>query len=162
MKSIHVVVPVLALVALGSLAACERTPAPEPFPQSAADSWLGSFNGGDVDGLMLIYSDDARVLPPEEPPISGHDAIQSFWRDYQPGQVRIALGEVESRRIGDFWFREGDYTAMFPDEGEPRVGKFIELWKKEGNNWLLYRQMWNRNAPLAAPAAPDATPDDPA
>jgi len=49
---------------------------------------------------------------------------------------------------------------MFPDEGETRVGKFIELWKKEGNNWLLYRQMWNRNAPLAAQTAPSATADD--
>ena len=159
MKWLHVV-PGLALVTLAGLAACERTESPEPFPQAAADGWLGSFNGGDVDGLMLIYSQDARVLPPEEPPISGHDAIQAFWRDYKPGQVRIALGEVESRRTGDFWFREGGYTAMFPDEGEPRVGKFIELWKKEGNNWLLYRQMWNRNAPLAAQTAPSATADD--
>ena len=161
MKSIHVA-PGLALVMLAGLAACESAPAPEPFPQAVADGWLGSFNGGDVDGLVLAYSDDARVLPPEEPAVSGHDAILEFWRDYNPGQVRIALGEVETRRIGDFWFREGGYTAKFPNEGEPRVGKFIELWKKEGNNWLLYRQMWNRNAPLAAQTKTDAPADDPA
>ena len=66
-------------------------------------------------------------------------------------------------KIGELWFREGAYKAQFPDEGEPRVGKFIELWKQENGNWLLYRQIWNRNAPLP-PAAPpgDAAVDEPA
>jgi hypothetical protein len=75
--------------------------------------------------------------------------------------VRISQGDVESRRLGEFWFREGGYTAMFPDEGEPRVGKFIELWKKEGTNWLLYRQMWSRNSP-APVEQPPAAADEPA
>ena len=93
MKWLHVV-PGLALVTLAGLAACERTESPEPFPQAAADGWLGSFNGGDVDGLMLIYSEDARVLPPEEPPISGHDAIQAFQKRYEPyaGAITGASG----------------------------------------------------------------------
>ena len=161
MNRLHVA-PLVALALLAGIAGCEKTAPAESFPQAAADGWLGSFNGGDVDGLVLMYSGDARVLPPEEPPISGHDAIKAFWSEYKPGQVRISQGEVESRKIGEFWFREGGYTAMFPDEGEPRVGKFVELWKKEGSNWLLYRQMWNRNGPLPEKVTPDASVDDPA
>lgn len=162
MKTLHVA-PCFALAMMAILAGCDRAAAPpDAFPQAAADGWLGSFNGGDVDGLVLMYAADARVMPPDAPAASGHDAIETFWRGYNPGQVRISLGDVESSRLGEFWFREGGYTAMFPDEGEPRVGKFIELWKKEGANWLLYRQMWNRNSPAPGQEPPAATADEPA
>jgi len=109
-----------------------------------------------------MYSADAEILPPDEPVISGPEEIESFWQAYNPGQVRISVGEVDSRKIGEFWLREGAYKALFPNEGEPRVGKFIELWKHENGNWLIYRQMWNRNAPLELQAPPDAAADEPA
>jgi len=157
------VAPSVAAIALAGLAACNGANAPEAFPQAVADAWLGSFNGGDVAGLVLMYSADAEILPPDEPVISGPEAIEAFWQAYSPGQVRIEPGTVDSRRIGEFWFREGAYTAVFPDEGETRVGKFVELWKKENGNWLIYRQMWNRNAPLQREAPPgDAPADEPA
>ena len=161
MKTIHVAPPVvLALIAL--FTGCKDAAPPEAFPQAAADAWLGSFNGGDVAGLVLSYSADAKLLPPDEPIITGAEAIEAFWQGYGPGQVRLEQGDVESAKIGELWFREGAYKAQFADEGEPRVGKFIELWKQENGNWLLYRQIWNRNAPLAsaAPAA-DAPADEP-
>jgi|SRR5688572_11524659 ketosteroid isomerase-like protein len=161
MKTIHVS-PWFAFAILVLAAGCERAGTPEAFPQSAADGWLGSFNGGDVDGLTLMYTADAEILPPDEPVIAGPEAITAFWRGYHPGQVRIEVGDVDSRKIGEFWFREGAYKAEFPDEGEPRVGKFIELWKHENGNWLMYRQMWNRNAPLVPEPPPDATANEPA
>jgi ketosteroid isomerase-like protein len=159
MNRIHVA-PTAALALIGLLAACQGTTPPDTFPQAAADGWLGSFNGGDVAGLMLAYSADAEILPPDEPVIAGREAIETFWQAYGPGQVRLEQGEVESQKIGDYWFREGAYKAQFADEGEPRVGKFIELWKQENGNWLMYRQMWNRNAPIAPPA--DTAADEPA
>ena len=159
MNRIHVAQLVMSAI-LAGIAGCDKTGTPEAFPQAVADGWLGSFNGGDVDGLVLSYTENARVLPPDQPSVSGRQAIDAFWRDYNPGQVRITLGEVEVRKLGEYWFREGGYTATFPDEGEPRVGKFIELWKKEGNNWLLYRQMWNRNAPPPAQEPCGAPSDD--
>ena len=162
MKTIHVAPPVvLALLAL--FAGCKAAAPPEAFPQAAADAWLGSFNGGDVAGLVLSYSADAKLLPPDEPIITGAEAIEAFWQGYGPGQTRLEVSEVDSRKLGEFWFREGAYKAQFADEGEPRVGKFIELWKQENGNWLLFRQIWNRNAPLAPGAPPgDAPADEPA
>jgi len=162
MNRIHVAPPV-ALALLALLAGCKVAGPTEEFPQAASDAWLGSFNGGDVAGLALMYSADARILPPDEPIISGPKAINAFWEEYQPGQVRLELGETSAHKIGEYWFREGTYEALFRDEGEPRIGKFIELWRQENGNWLMYRQMWNRNAsvgPVAPPA--DAATDEPA
>lgn len=162
MNRIHVAPPVaLALFAL--LMGCNAAAPPEAFPQAAADAWLGSFNGADVSGMGLAYTSDARLLPPDEPIIAGTTDIEAFWQAYGPGQVRLEQADVQSMKLGDMWYREGVYRAQFADEGEPRVGKFVELWKQENGNWLMYRQMWNRNAP-PGPAAPpeDAPADEPA
>jgi ketosteroid isomerase-like protein len=150
--------PCIVLLALAGTAGCERAAEPEgEFPQVVADGWLGAFNSGDIDGIMLMYSDDAELLPPDQPIIAGREAIKSFWQSYNPGQIRIEVSEVTSERLGPYWFREGTYAAIFPDEGEPRVGKFIELWKKADTNWLLYRHMWSRNSPAPA-EMPDVAP----
>jgi ketosteroid isomerase-like protein len=149
----------VALIALAG-AACERTETPEAFPQAAADGWVAAFNSGDAAGLALMYSEDSLLLPYDRPTVSGTAAIEEFWLEYQPGQVRIEVSGVSAERVGPYWFREGSYTAIYPDEGEPRVGKFMELWKQAGSAWLLYRQMWSPNAPtppgMPATIAPGA------
>jgi ketosteroid isomerase-like protein len=148
--------PWIALIALAGLAGCESAKAPEAFPQAAADGWIAAFNSGDAAGLALMYSPQAKILPPDEPIVSGYDAIEKFWRNYNPGNVRIEISEVESAKLGDYWFREGAYSSKYPAEGEPRVGKFIELWAKVDSAWLLHRQMWSPNVP--PPAQEPSTP----
>lgn len=154
--------PWMVLIGLATTAGCEHGAAPAEFPQGVADAWVGSFNGGDVAGLALMYSPDAKLMPPDEPVASGPAAIEAFWQGFNAGEVRIEVSEVDSRKLGEYWFREGIYKAQFADEGEPRVGKFIELWKSEGSNWMLYRQIWNRNAPPPAQPPETATSDEPA
>ncbi|MGQ0383215.1 MAG: YybH family protein [Gammaproteobacteria bacterium] len=144
----------VALIALAAAAGCERAETPEPFPQAAADGWLAAFNSGDAAGLALMYSENSQLLPPDEPIVSGHGAIEGFWQRYNPGQVRLELSGVQSERVGAYWFREGTYSAKFADEGEPRIGKFIELWVKIDNAWLLHRHMWSPNSPPPAEPPP--------
>ena len=142
---------------LASLAGCDSAKAPEVFPQATADGWLAAFNSGDVAGLALMYTPEAAILPPDQPIVSGHDAIGEFWKSFNPGQVRIEISGVETLKLGDDWFREGTYSAIYPEEGEPRLGKFIELWVKAGSTWLIHRQMWSPNAPPPA-SMPDIAP----
>ena len=149
--------PWIALIALAGLAGCERAKAPESFPQAAADGWVAAFNSGDIAGLALMYTPDAKILPPDQPIIGGSAAIEEFWKSFNPGNVRIETSEVETLRLGDYWFREGAYSSKFPAEGEPRVGKFIELWTRADSAWLLYRQMWSPNVPPPA-GSPESAP----
>jgi ketosteroid isomerase-like protein len=159
MNRFHVA-PCIALAFMAMLAGCGKAGAPDAFPKATAEGWLGSFNGGDVAGLALMYSDDAEILPPDHAIVTGHDAIDTFWQSYNPGQVRIEVTDDEATKLGEIWYREGAYRAVYADEGEPRVGKFIELWKKQGGSWLLYRQMWSPNSPLPVLAQPDQQPDE--
>ena len=146
----------IALIALAGLAGCENAKAPEPFPQAATDGWIAAFNSGDAAGLALMYSPDAKILPPDQPIVSGYGAIEEFWKTFNPGNVRIEISEAETLKLGDYWFREGTYSGLYPSEGEPRVGKFIELWTRVGGAWLIHRQMWSPNAPPPAQMPPTA------
>lgn len=124
-------IPLLALAALVVLPGCERGyEKEEPFPQAAADGWLAAFNSGDAAGLALMYSPMSRIYPPDAPAVTGHDAIEEFWKTAYPGTVRVEVSEVETMKVGDYWFREGAYKAIDDAEGEPVFGKFMEIWKK--------------------------------
>ncbi len=144
----------IALMTLAGLAGCESAKAPDQFPQAAADGWVAAFNSGDAAGLALMYSPEAKILPPDQPIVSGAGAIEEFWKTFNPGNVRIEISEVETRKLGDHWFREGTYGGLYPAEGEPRVGKFIELWTKVDSAWLIERHMWSPNAPPPAEMPP--------
>lgn len=147
----------VACIALSAVAGCESAKAPEPFPQAAVDGWIAAFNSGDAAGLALMYAPDAQILPPDEPIVSTQAAIEEFWRRYNPGQIRLEVSGVQTERLGDYWFREGSYTALDPNVGEPRIGKFMELWTRQGSAWMLYRHMWSPNSPPPA-AIPQAAP----
>ena len=148
----------IAGLALLGLAGCERAEEADGFfPHAAADGWIAAFNSGDAAGLALMYTSDAQVLPPDQPIVSGHEAVEAFWQSANPGTVRMEVSGVETAKLGRYWFRQGTYTAKDETEGQPEFGKFIELWAPEGNNWLLYRQMWSPNAPQPA-AMPGAAP----
>ncbi|MGH8249705.1 MAG: YybH family protein [Steroidobacteraceae bacterium] len=147
-------------IALLGLAGCERAEEADGFfPKAAADGWIAAFNSGDAAGLAMMYLPDAQVLPPGQPIVSGHEAVEAFWQTANPGTVRMEISDVETAKLGRYWFRQGTYTAKDETEGRPEFGKFIELWAEHDNNWLLYRQMWSPNAPEpaqmpgAAPAA---------
>jgi len=156
MNRIHLA-PWIALFALAGLAGCESAKAPESFPQAAADGWLAAFNSGDAEGLALMYSPNAEILPPDHPIVSGDAAIQEFWRSFNPGNVRLETTEVETMKLGQYWFRQGTYHRRYENEGEPRVGKFIELWVKVDSAWLIHRHMWSSNGP-----PPDSAAETPA
>jgi ketosteroid isomerase-like protein len=156
----HFVSWIVCLALLGA-AGCERIAAPDAFPQAAADGWIAAFNSGDAAGLAMMYVPEAQILPPDQPIVTGHEAIEGFWKSANPGTVRVEVSEVETVRLGEYWFRQGTYTALDQAEGEPEFGKFIELWAPQDTNWLLYRQMWSPNAPPPA-EMPDAKTDEPA
>lgn len=140
------IAPWIVLIALAGLAGCGKAREPEPFPQAAADGWLAAFNSGDVEGLALMYTPDAEILPPNHPIVNGDAAILEFWKSFNPGNVRLETSAVETMKLGKYWFREGTYHRLYENEGEPRVGKFIELWVKVDSAWLIHRHMWSPNA----------------
>src|SRR6266536_3090828 len=74
-------VGVVALV--GSMAgfahAASPTSADEAAIRAESTDWVKAYNGGDAKAVAALYAEDALLLPPGAPGVSGRAAIQAFF-----------------------------------------------------------------------------------
>jgi len=110
------------------------------------------FERGDAAGVAALYTPDARLMPPDAPPMRGTEAITAFWQGAMNLGIKAATletVEVESSG-GDLATEIGQFTLSMEVPGGDRVeqtGKYIVLWKLDGGVWKLHADIWNANAP---------------
>lgn len=115
-----------------------------------AEQWQTAFNEGNQELGGSLYSEDAILMPPNEPIVKGRAAIAETFVGTDVAGVSLTLTPAESVSSGGLGFVRGAYR-MFTVSGAPvDTGKYIELYKKEGGQWLIYRDIYNSDMPLAA------------
>ena len=119
--------------------------------------WSKTAGARDLDGTVGYYSDDAVLLPPNEPIVAGKQAIRASWVSLLSPNIALAwqANKVDVARSGDLAYVVGSYTLTTRDaEGKPVMdrGKTIEVFKKEADgSWKVVADMYNSD--LAAPPA---------
>ncbi len=108
-------------------------------------------NAGNAAGMAELYCDDAVLMPPGVPRITGREAIQQYWQGLLDAGVKdISLTTLEVEEAGDSAVEVGAIAATAPGEGDARValtGKYIVAWKRDGGGtWRLHRDIWNFDA----------------
>jgi uncharacterized protein (TIGR02246 family) len=111
---------------------------------------------GDTTAVTALYTDDAVVLPPNAEIVRGKQAIKGLFDGMmqQMGIPQLTLETNEVEEIGDTANEIGQYTLKFQPAGGESVtdiGKYVVIWKREGDDWKLHVDIWNTNSPLAAP-----------
>jgi uncharacterized protein (TIGR02246 family) len=144
-------------LALFAVAGC--APRSEPIPEETMAAWEKAYNNGDAAGVAAVYSENGIVMAPNTPVVQGRAAIEKFMQDgMAQGPSMISIKTDESYTHGDDGVRRGTYRVTTKDGQEIEVGKFVELWKKNGDKWELRVDIWNTDAPPPAPAATPAAP----
>ena len=109
-------------------AACQ--PSANPGGLSAKDeaavrgvdsAWVAGANAGRIEGLAATYASDAVLLPPNLPPVQGHDAIRDYWGGFLKNyDVRVEIGNDAVEGRGDLAYIRGHYTmTTVPKRGRP-------------------------------------------
>ena len=90
-------------------------------------------NAGSADALVqAFYADDAQLLPPNTPKVSGKAAITEFWRGIiQAGASDVSLDTTEVSTSGDLAYGVGKYK--FKMAGAPQEGKYVVVYRKQQN-----------------------------
>jgi ketosteroid isomerase-like protein len=148
----------LALPVLLLASACNQ--APEQADPSAITSrgevFEEALNAGDIDRLASLYTEDARLLPPNGEMAFGQDAVRTIFGDMIEAGLTGELTSLEAKVVGDIGYNVGAYQLFAGDELIDK-GKYMETWQRgDDGQWRYTNDIWNSDLPVPAPAAADA------
>lgn len=151
MRSFHCFVLVSAFVA--AVGCVPPTAQSSSEIAARSETWQTAFNAADVDSIVALYAEDARLLPPNGKMESGHGAVRAAFEGMIAEKLSIRLETVEAFAASDLGHRVGTYVLTAPDGSEAERGKFIETWKKIGGEWRITNDIWNADTPAAPSGA---------
>jgi len=124
------------------------------------EAWEAAFNAEDIDALVMIYTSDTRLLPPNGEMATGRDAVRAIFGGLIDAGISGDLTSIDAKVSGDMGYDIGTYTLM---DGDTLVdtGKFIEIFHRgDDGEWRITDDMWSSNLPAAAPMEEDAVMEE--
>ena len=98
--------------------------------------------------LAALYAKDGAVMPAGSEPVRGTPAIEKFWQGaLASGVAAIELKTVEVYGQGATATEVGDYALRDKTGKVLDRGKYIVIWRHEGGQWKLLRDMFSTNTP---------------
>ena len=127
----------------------------------ATNARYGAFMAaGQADSVGSLHTEDAEVLPPNEPAVSGRANIATYMgRGLGQGTFALTLASQAVMANGADAFERGNYTFAFtPGPSAPRemtaaadTGKYIAHWRNVDGQWLIAHDIWNSDRPAQRP-----------
>lgn len=109
---------------------------------------------GDAVAIGKLYTKTAKLLPPGHPACKGTKAITAFWQSALASGIKGAkLKPAEVSASGTTAIEVGTYSLTVEGGAVADVGKYIVIWKKEGREWKLDRDIFNSDGTVQAAAA---------
>ncbi len=152
-------IALITVVALGP--ACNRAPEPTVVVTEGGTEgdvladvrkgWVAAYNAGDASRMASYFAEDAELLIPGEPTLTGRDAIEVIlvkWLSGPPRTLEIVKSDVRS--AGDMAVDRAIRTVREGDspDGAVRTGKYVMVWQRwSDGTWKIVWDIWNSNAP---------------
>ena len=112
------------------------------------ENFMAAFNRWNAAGLADFYTENGQLLPTGSDFVTGRVAIQAFWQAAMDrGRKTVRLEIVEAEGHGDTAIEIGKYTLSWEAGDVMDRGKYVVIWKQEGGQWKLHRDIWNTSLP---------------
>ena len=147
MRAVVVLLSAL-LVALASLSPSAQSGDVRAAIEAANAKFGAAWGSKDAAALTALYTANATVMAPNSPRVTGSQAILAFWKAglaAAPPVGKLTTGEVEVH--GDTAHEVGTYQLSTADGKVADSGKYVVIWKREGGQWKLHRDIWNSDQP---------------
>jgi len=126
--------------------------------EKATAAFHQALRTNDSDGLFAYVAGDVIMMPPNEAPIRGKTAMQTWYRTFLSAfrTTTLILTDREVT-VSDGWATElGQYEwgLQTTAKGDLVVdkGNYMQLWKRASDgNWRFFREIWNSSIPSAPP-----------
>ena len=131
-------------VLCGALTVAAQTKDVRSVIEANEASFSVFFAKGDVQSVSNLYSETAKILPPNGEITEGRAKIKDFWKSvWDSGVKKLETKAVEVIGSGKTVSEVGTYTLFGSQNEILDEGKYIVVWKKEGRNWMMFRDIWN-------------------
>lgn len=146
-------VPLFLFVVGCSSPAKEKPATAEELSQVNRD-FAAALNAKDAVAAAKCYAEDAVILPPGQPNVTGHEAIQKYWQGFLngAGYVDGSVSTIATGSNGDLGYEIGtaDLRLKGPDGKivTEKIKYTIVLKRNAEGKWLQTYDMWN---PVAEP-----------
>jgi len=100
-----------------------------------------------------VYDENASLLPPNEPIITGRANIQEYWQGaIDAGLVEAKVETIDARSDGNLGYEIGTFELKFQlEDGTISVdkGKYTEILQRNADGkWISLYGMWSANEPV--------------
>ena len=157
--------PLLALAIVGLIvasvggapASASDTVADLAKLQADALVWFEHYANVDADGMANLYAEDALLMPPGAPAVTGRAGIRAFLGEdaakSKAAGVSIKNGSVTGAGVhGDLGWISGTYTVIDGAGATVDSGSYLSVHRRTDGAWLYIRDTWNSDRPAAPPA----------
>jgi uncharacterized protein (TIGR02246 family) len=139
----------MLILALALFAFAQR-PDARPAIEELGKKFTDAIGKGDAAAIAQLYTANAQAFPPNGDAVSGRDAIQKMWADVLATGIKGAKFQtVEVETFRDTAIEVGTYELTGEGGKHLDHGKYIVVYKREGNDWKLHRDIWNSSMPAA-------------
>jgi ketosteroid isomerase-like protein len=160
MKSVKkVVFPLVAVFALTIQYGCNNKT--EETKISATPETIGQMNrdfakaltAHDAAAAAVLYDENATILPPNEPAITGRTNIQKYWQGaIDAGVIDAGVKTIDAKSDGNLAYEIGSFMMRSKGpKGDTIIekGKYTEILKldKASGKWISIYGMWSTDEP---------------
>jgi ketosteroid isomerase-like protein len=146
MKKLISVIPLFFI-----LVGCNQAAAPGDPSEITARSaeWNAALNAKDIDAIVALYTDDARVLPPNRPMTVGTEGVRAEFGGMIDAGFSVVLTSIEASVSGAIGTNVGSYVLTAGDAVVDN-GKYIETWARGDDGvWRIANDIYNSDNPPA-------------
>ncbi|HEY4305351.1 MAG TPA: SgcJ/EcaC family oxidoreductase [Gemmatimonadaceae bacterium] len=120
--------------------------------KATAERWATTFQSGDLGKLVVMYTEDARLLPNGSDAVIGRDAIFEFSKATQGSETPdvVQFANFAFYGAGSVVTECSDFTMSDPEGKLKMRRKQILLRMYQAGEWLIHRDIWTTNGPLGA------------
>ncbi len=157
--ALAIVVVVLAALLMGQREEVDLAAERAAIRETTDVDWLEAGQAKDVQRWVSFHTDDALLLPPNAPIVTGKEAIRAFVSKVlsSPGYAGSwHTTKIEVARSGDLAYSYGtEETTVNDAEGNPITDqeKWVAVWKKQADgSWKCAVLILNSDLPAAGPS----------
>tara|TARA_R110002050_G_scaffold68095_5_gene147698 strand:- start:5844 stop:6320 length:477 start_codon:yes stop_codon:yes gene_type:complete len=104
----------------------------------------------DATAAANLYAENASLLPPNEPMVTGRENIKNYWQEaIDAGLVAASVKTIDASSDGDLGYEVGTFELKFQAEDGSiitDIGKYTEILKRNAQGeWISIYGMWSAN-----------------